>query len=97
MNNNSTEIQNLAEIASAVEEKINTTVSIVNQGTKASDKTVQDFESTGSAIQKIAEIVTKIDTLSLENAKNVESIVATSHDLSGETKELNSQLETFRT
>ena len=97
MNNNSTEIQNLAEVASTVEQKIDTTVTIVNQGTQASDKTVQDFENTGNAIEQIAQIVTKIDTLSLENAKNVESIVATSHDLSQETEELNSQLETFKT
>jgi len=97
MNNNSKDIQNLSDIASEVEEKINVTVEIVNNGTKASDKTVQDFESTGKAIENIANIVTKIDHISIENAKSVESIVSTSEDLSKETKELNSQLETFNT
>ncbi|MFK5937133.1 MAG: methyl-accepting chemotaxis protein [Sulfurimonas sp.] len=97
MNNNSKEIQNLSEIASEVEEKINITVEIVNNGTKASDKTVQDFENTGKAIEGIANIVTQIDNISIENAKNVETIVATSENLSQETKILNSQLETFKT
>ena len=97
MNQNSQGIQHLAEIASTVEDKINTTVTIVNNATLESDKTVQDFENTGNAIQQIAKVVTQINTLSLENAKNVENIVTTSHDLSQETQELNSQLETFRT
>ena len=97
MNNNSKEIQNLSEIASEVEGKINITVEIVNNGTKASDKTVQDFENTGKAIEGIANIVAQIDNISIENAKNVETIVATSENLSEETKALNSQLETFNT
>jgi len=97
MNTNSQEIQNLAQIATAVEEKINTTVNIVNNGTQASDKTVQDFENTGNAIESIAKIVTQIDTLSVENANNVANIVTTSQELSQETQELNTQLETFKT
>ncbi len=97
MNSNSQDIQNLSGIASEVEKKINVTVEIVNNGTKAGDKTVHDFENTGKAIENIATIVTKIDNISIENAKSVESIVSTSENLSKETQELNSQLETFNT
>ena len=97
MNNNSQEIQKLSEIASKVEAKINATVTIVNDGTTASDKTVQDFENTGKEIEDIAQIVTRIDTLSISNAKKIEYIVSTSENLNHETKELNQQLETFNT
>ena len=44
MNSNSTEIQELANTAIEVEEKINQTVMIVNTAVEASDKTVTDFE-----------------------------------------------------
>lgn len=97
MNHNSQDIQKLAEIASTVEEKIEKTVVIVNHSTQASDKTVQDFETTGHAIQEIARTMSKINTLSAENTTHVENIVTTSRDLSKETQELNSQLDTFRT
>jgi methyl-accepting chemotaxis protein len=97
MNKNSKEIQNLSQIASEVEEKINITVTIVNHGAKASDKTVLDFENTGKAIQNIANIVTQVNNLSIKNSKSVDNIVATSDNLSQVTKELNSQLETFNT
>jgi methyl-accepting chemotaxis protein len=97
MNSNSKEIQNLSEIASDVETKINMTVEIVDNGTHASDKTVQDFENTGKAIASITKVITQIDDISMKNAKNVEIIVATSENLSEETEELNAQLEAFRT
>jgi len=97
MNNNSKEIQNLSDIALNVEEKINITVSIVNDGTNASDKTVRDFENTGKSIQSIATIVEKVDKLSIENSNNIDKIVNMSEDLDKVTKELNSQLEMFNT
>ncbi len=97
MNKNSKQIENLSKIALDVEDKINATVTIVNHGTKVSDKTVRDFENTGNAIQKIARTITQIDKISLDNAKSVENIVVTSENLSKVTQELNSQLETFNT
>lgn len=97
MNNNSKEIQKLSQIASEVENKINATVTIVNHGTKASDKTVKDFEKTGKTIEGIAKVMIQIDNISIENSKSVESIVRTSENLSKVTKELNNQLETFNT
>lgn len=97
MNTNSKQIQNLSDIALNVEEKINATVTIVNNGTNASDKTVKDFENTGKAIQNIANIVAQIDKLSMENSKSVETIAITADDLSKVATELNHQLETFYT
>jgi len=97
MNNNSQDIQKLVEITSTVEDKIEKTVAIVNHSAQASDKTVQDFENTGNAIEEIAKTMSQINTLSAENSAHVESIVTTSRDLSKETQELNSQLDTFRT
>jgi len=53
MSSNSEEIQVLSLIAIDVEEKINVSVSIVNEAVKVSDKTVQDFETTGSNVETI--------------------------------------------
>ncbi len=97
MTSNSEEIQSLAVIANQVEIKINSTVDIVNQAVRASDKTVDDFEKTGKNVESITQQVTKINDISSNNARNVEEIAAAADHLNAMTEELNSKLEAFRT
>ena len=97
MSANSEEIQSLAVVADEVERKINSTVDIVNQAVRASDKTVSDFERTGKDVESITQQVTKINDISSQNARNVEEIAAAADHLNGMTEELNSKLEAFRT
>jgi len=97
MNNNSEEIQELASIAQGVEDRINSTVEIVNEAVNASDKTVKDFENTGKNIEIIVSKVEAINEISSTNARSVEEIAAAAEHLNGLTNELNSKLETFRT
>lgn len=97
MNDNSKEIQDLAVIAQDVEEKINSTVEIVSAAVDVSDKTVNDFETTGKNVEAIVEKVEKINTISSTNARSVEEIAAAAEHLNTLTNDLNSQLEIFRT
>jgi len=97
MNANSTEIQNLSDISLTVEDRINSTAEIVNNGAHASDKTVEEFEKTGKAIEMIAKNIQRIDEISIDNSKSVENIITTSKSLNKDTKNLNNHLDIFST
>ncbi len=97
MNSNSADVQELANVSTEVEEKINASVSIVNSAVKASDKTVTDFETTGKNVEYIVSQVSEINKLSSVNARNVEEIAAAAEHLNSMTDSLHAKLETFRT
>jgi len=97
MSNNSQEIQALANIAQGVEDRINSTVEIVNDAVNASDRTVKDFENTGKNVEVIVSKVEQINEISSTNARSVEEIAAAAEHLNTLTNDLNSKLETFRT
>jgi len=97
MSSNSEEIQELANIAQGVEDKINSTVAIVDKAVHASEGTVQDFEDTGNDVETIVKKVDEINSISSTNARNVEEIAAATEHLNTLTDDLNTKLETFRT
>ena len=97
MSTNSKEIQDLADIAQGVENKINSTVDIVNAAAEASDKTVKGFEKTGADVEKIVVKIEEINNISSTNARSVEEISSASEHLNTLTIQLNTKLETFRT
>ncbi len=97
MNSNSQEVQNLANISTEVEEKINNSVEIVNTAVSASDKTVTDFEKTGKDVEDIVTNISEINEISSKNSRNVEEIAAAADHLNTMTDDLHNKLETFRT
>ena len=97
MSVNSEEIQELANTFQTVEEKINSTVEIVEKAAQASDKTVNDFDNTGKSIEAIVSKVEDINTISSTNARNVEEIASAAENLNILTYKLNTELETFKT
>jgi len=97
MNNNAIEIQELADVASNVDDKINVTVSIVDKATQVSDKTVNDFENTSNSIETIVDKISEINQISSTNARSVEEIASAAEHLNTMTENLNAQLETFKT
>lgn len=97
MNLNSKEVQELSNSALDVEQKINDSVAIVKDAVKATDKTVGNFEKTGTNVEFIVEQVTKINKISSQNARSVEEIAAAAEHLNAMTDVLHSKLETFRT
>ena len=97
MNSNSKEVQELTNVSTNVEHKINESVMLVETALRASDKTVADFEKTGKSIESIVTQVTEINALSAQNARNVEEIAAAAEHLNSMTDHLHTKLETFRT
>lgn len=97
MNQNSHEVQELTTIAQEVEQKITTTVSIMENATKLNEKTVEDYVQTGKKIDSIVEKIEEINTLSSDNARSVEEIASASEHLNGITEKLNNILNKFRT
>lgn len=97
MNSNSQEVQELTNISTDVEHKINQSVALVQTAVDASDKTVRDFEKTGKSVESIVTQVTEINSLSSQNARNVEEIAAAAEHLNSLTDNLHSKLETFKT
>lgn len=97
MDSNSKEIQELSIVAKEVDGKINDTVVSVNFATEMSDKTVKDFEYTGTNISSIVGKVEEINVISSTNARSVEEIASAAEHLNTMTEGLNAQLESFRT
>ena len=97
MSSNSEEMQELTNRATDVEKTINMTVSIVNKAVVASDKTVTDFEKTGSDVEAIVSQISQINEISSQNARNVEEIISAADHLNSLTDDLHSKLEVFRT
>jgi methyl-accepting chemotaxis protein len=97
MDFNSKQMDELVSISNEVENKINLTVNIVNDATRASDKTVSDFEKTASNINAISKQIGEINSISTNNARSVEEIAAASDHLNGLTASLTQKLEQFKT
>ena len=87
----------LAIKAREVESKIIDTTLIVEKAVDASDKTVEDFLSTGNNIKEIVSKIDEINTISGSNARNVEEIAAAADHLNAMTQGLHSKLERFKT
>jgi len=97
MDLSSADIQELSTIANTVDSSINETVVIVENATKVSDKTVEEFEVTGSKVSAIVDKIGEINAISSTNARSVEEIASAAEHLNSMTENLNAQLETFRT
>ncbi|WP_024954603.1 methyl-accepting chemotaxis protein [Sulfurospirillum arcachonense] len=97
MSSNSAEIQKLVDIAQGVEDRINSTVKIVDKAVHANDRTVKDFENTGENVENIVGKVEEINEISSTNARSVEEIAGAAEHLNTLTNELNIKLATFRT
>jgi methyl-accepting chemotaxis protein len=97
MNSSSKQMQELVNISNEVENKINLTANIVNNATKASDKTVNDFEVTAESILSISRRIAEINSISTKNARSVEEIASASEHLNNMTSSLTNKLEQFRT
>ncbi|MCD6260133.1 MAG: methyl-accepting chemotaxis protein, partial [Helicobacteraceae bacterium] len=94
---NSEQMETLASISNTVEGKIVQTTKIVNSATQTSEKTVKDFEKTGTSIDVISKQISQINTISSTNARSVEEIASASQHLNHMTESLTNKLEQFRT
>jgi methyl-accepting chemotaxis protein len=96
MSENSKNILELVDTALSTESKVDEVIIIVNNTVKATEKTLEDFQSTGKNVEIIVSKIEGINELSSTNARSVEEIAAAAEHLNGLTNELNSKLETFK-
>jgi len=94
---NSTSMEKLAEISTQVEHKINETTVMVNGATKASDKTVKDFEFTKNNIDVIINNINDISSIAITNSKSAKEITDATNHLNSMTEKLTTTLEEFKT
>lgn len=97
MSYNSKQMDELVNISNEVEGKIKSTTVLVNNATKAADKTVSDFENTALSIVSIATKIAEINSISTKNARSVEEIASASEHLNNMTETLTNKLEQFKT
>jgi len=93
----STTMDELAQVAKQVEQKINTTTEIVSKAAYNNDLMVSDFESNGQAMDEIANIMDEINSASSENARSVEEIASAANHLQKLTQDLGEALARFKT
>jgi methyl-accepting chemotaxis protein len=94
---NAKQMDGLSTISTDVEDKINDTTVIVNHATEATNKTVQDFATTGEQISIVHNRILEINTTLKENARSVEEIASASEHLDNLTQKLTNNLEQFGT
>ncbi len=97
MNSNSKSMENLTLIASAVEQNINETTTIMDNATVSSDHTVQDYVMTGQKVDTIVKKIEEINSFTISNAKSMEEMESAAQHLSTLTENLNHVLANFRT
>ncbi len=96
MNKNSKHIQELADISSSVEEKINVTLSLMDLAYKANEKTVRDFGDTGKLVNEISSDISSANEIVASNARSVEEISAAANHLNNMTENLTAKMEQFK-
>ena len=97
MTSNSKKVESLATTACDVETKINNMFQVMNNATKVSDKTAENYLKTGSDIESMIDDVSRINDISSQNARSVEEIASAAEHLSRMTETLNLKLSEFRT
>ena len=95
MNENSKNIQELANVSAQVEEKINATLELMDKASEANAKTVNDFDDAGKMISEISTDISGANEIVASNARSVEEISAASDHLNNMTENLTAKMEQF--
>ena len=96
MNNNSSEIEELATISIQVGDKINATVEIMNESTKMSENILIGYRGNAQKTDKIISKIQEISKMSNENIKSIEDVANASANLHHSTQELGIRLKEFK-
>ncbi len=97
MNQNSEDINKLAEVSKGVGESINTTAEIMFKASEYVDKMAEDTIKIAKDTEEIINKVDNINDLSSSNTRSVEEIASAAEHLYKLTEELTSKLDKFRT
>ncbi|MBW6489406.1 methyl-accepting chemotaxis protein [Sulfurimonas sp.] len=96
MNKNSENIQNLADISSAVESRINKTLAMMNEAALGNKRSLGDYQVTSDLVNTISAEIGNANELVASNARSVEEIAAAAEHLSNMAEMLNRKMEQFK-
>ena len=96
MNTNSKNIQELANVSSSVEVKIVHTLELMKEATRATNKTVKDFERTSNLVNTMAAQMNSANEIVASNVRSVEEIAEAAEHLNHMTENLNQKMEQFK-
>jgi methyl-accepting chemotaxis protein len=97
MNTNAKGVEELAEVSQDVEGKISKMSKVVQKAIEMSEETVNDYIKSGEKVKGVIETITKINTLSGENARSVEEMSSAANHLSHMSETLDAKLTLFKT
>lgn len=96
INKNSLYMQDLANVSSGVEHKINQTLSMMHEAAESNEQTLSDYEATSSIVNNISSEISSVNNLVASNARSVEEIASAAEHLSNVAEVLNNKMEQFR-
>ncbi len=96
INKNSVYIQELANVSSGVEQKINQTLNIMHEAADSNKQTLSDYEITSSIVNNISSEISSANELVASNARSVEEIASAAEHLSNIAEILNNKMEQFK-
>lgn len=97
MSSNSKKVEELAQTAHEVENRLQESFKIIDSVTKITESTVDNYLQTGNEIELIISKIGEINKISTENSRSVEEIAGAAEHLSRMTENLNHKLGEFRT
>ncbi len=96
MNKNSENIQQLANVSSAVEAKISSTLELMDKAAEDNKKTVEDFSNTNTLVETISAEIDNANKIVASNARSIEEIAGAADHLNSMTENLNQKMEQFK-
>ncbi|MBN2964699.1 methyl-accepting chemotaxis protein [Sulfurospirillum sp. T05] len=97
MTENSRSIEALSDVSKSVEEKILSTVTVMDNATKTNEVLVNEYKETASKINTVSTKILESNDISSQNARSVEEIASAANHLSSMTEQLNETLGKFKT
>ncbi len=96
MNENSSEIEELASISINVGEKINQTVEIMSQSAQMSENILDGYRENAQKTDTIIQKIQDVSQLSNENIQTIEDVAKASDEIRNATQKLKEHLQTFK-
>ncbi|WP_297441620.1 methyl-accepting chemotaxis protein [Sulfurimonas sp.] len=96
MNNNSTEMEELAAISMSVGDKINATSEIMTQSTQMSENILDGYRENADKTDTIIQKIQHVSQISNENLHSIDDVAKASVKIRQSTQELNKHLEVFK-
>lgn len=96
MNNNSTEMEELAAISMSVGDKINATAEIMAESTRMSENILDGYRKNADKTETIIEKIQHVSQISNANLNSVDDLAKASVKIRQSTEELNKQLQVFK-